>query len=152
MGPFSYLTCIMAFFIPFTCIHSLCQFYSNSSPVLFTKNNKLRNERKDNFSVCTAYSCFSLSRYIKGGRKSYTYTIAFCTGCTSSFYVLFVIAFLSFFLLPLFSFSSTPILRRKKMFAPENGVGGGGGMRGDWLNPPPPSDYGHGTNVSYSLR
>ena len=76
-------------------------------------------------------------------------------GCTSSFYVLFTIAFLSFFLLPLFSFSSTPILRRKKLFAPENGGGGGGGGGGgvgrDWLNTPPPSVYGPGTNVSYSL-
>ena len=50
MGPFKrYLhICIMAFFISFPCV-TLCQFYSVTSPVLFTKNNKLSNERKDNF-------------------------------------------------------------------------------------------------------
>ena len=41
------VTCIMAFFISFhsTCV-TLCQVYSITSPVFFTKSNKLRNERK----------------------------------------------------------------------------------------------------------
>ena len=38
----------MAFFIPFTCI-ALSQFYSITSPVLFTKNNKIWNEKKEDF-------------------------------------------------------------------------------------------------------
>ena len=38
----------MAFFIPLTC-DTLCQFYSITSPVLFTKNNKLLHQRKEDF-------------------------------------------------------------------------------------------------------
>ena len=34
----------------------LCQFYSITSPVLFTKNNKLWNKAKGNFSACMASS------------------------------------------------------------------------------------------------
>ena len=60
-------TCIMPFFIPLTCIR-LCQFYSITSLVLFIKNYKLWNERKDVFWTS---GCFSLSRYIKGSRKWY---------------------------------------------------------------------------------
>ena len=49
MGLFkNYVTCIVAFFIPFTCA-TLCEFYSIASPVLFTKNNKLWDERKQIF-------------------------------------------------------------------------------------------------------
>ena len=40
-----YVTCIMTFFIPSTCV-KFCLFYSNTSPVLFTKN-KLWNERRE---------------------------------------------------------------------------------------------------------
>ena len=37
MGPFKkYVTCIMAFFTPFNFV-TLCQLYSITSPVLFTK-------------------------------------------------------------------------------------------------------------------
>ena len=66
MGSFKkYVTCIMAFFIPFhsTCI-TLCQFYYIASPVLLTKNKKLWNERKEEF----LYK-WLLRRYIKGSRK-----------------------------------------------------------------------------------
>ena len=43
-----YVTCMMTFFIQFICV-TLCQFYSATSPVLFTKNEKLWNERKEYF-------------------------------------------------------------------------------------------------------
>ena len=47
MGSFKeYVTCMIAFFIPFTCV-TLCQFHPILSSVLFTKNNKLWNERKE---------------------------------------------------------------------------------------------------------
>ena len=52
-------TCIMPFFIPLTCI-THCQYYSITSLVLFTKNSKLWNERKD-----------VLPHYIKGSREWY---------------------------------------------------------------------------------
>ena len=46
MGPFDkYVICIMAFFIPFTCV-TLCQFYSITSSLSF-KKNKPWNERKE---------------------------------------------------------------------------------------------------------
>ena len=50
MGPFKkYVTCIMAFFTPMTSVR-LFQFYSMTSPVFFsTKNNKLWDERKEDF-------------------------------------------------------------------------------------------------------
>ena len=49
MGSFKkYVTCIIAFFIPFISV-TLRQFYSFSSPVLFTKNTKLWTERKEDF-------------------------------------------------------------------------------------------------------
>ena len=49
MGRFKkYLTCIMTFFFPFTCV-SFSQFYSITFPVLFTKNSKLWNKRKEDF-------------------------------------------------------------------------------------------------------
>ena len=41
-------TYIMPFLIPLTCV-TLCQFYSITSRVLFTKKNKLWNERKEVF-------------------------------------------------------------------------------------------------------
>ena len=56
----------MAFFIPFLCV-TLFQFFSITSPVLFKKNKKLWKERREDF----LYGCFSLSRYIKGDRKSH---------------------------------------------------------------------------------
>ena len=43
-----YVTCIMVFFIPFIQF-TLCQLYSFTSRVLFTKNNKLWNEKKKIF-------------------------------------------------------------------------------------------------------
>ena len=40
MGPLKkYVTCIMVFFTPFNVV-TLSQFYSNASPVLFTKLHK----------------------------------------------------------------------------------------------------------------
>ena len=49
MGSFKkYLTCIITFFIPRIRV-TLFQFYSTTSPVLFTKNNKLWNQWKDDF-------------------------------------------------------------------------------------------------------
>ena len=54
MGAFKkYVTCIMAFFIPFTFV-ALCQCYYITSPVLFTKINKLWNKRKEDFFVYMA--------------------------------------------------------------------------------------------------
>ena len=41
-----YVTCKVAFYVSFTQV-TLCQFYSFTSAVLFTKNNKLWNERKN---------------------------------------------------------------------------------------------------------
>ena len=52
-----YVTCIMAFFIPSTLV-TACQFNSITSPVLFTKSNKLWNLWKRRFSV---YMTASLS-------------------------------------------------------------------------------------------
>ena len=49
MGLFKrYVTCIIVFFTPFTFV-KLCKFYSITSPVFFTKNKKLQNERKEDF-------------------------------------------------------------------------------------------------------
>ena len=49
MGSFKkYLTCITTFFIPLTRVTPF-QFYFTTSPVLFTKNNKLWNQWKDDF-------------------------------------------------------------------------------------------------------
>ena len=51
-----YVTCIMAFSISLTCF-ALGQFYSITSPVLFTKSNKLWNEkRKDFFYIAVSGS------------------------------------------------------------------------------------------------
>ena len=65
---------MMAFFIPFTCV-TLCQFYSITSPVLFTKNNKLWNERKEDFLYTWLLQRITLYQ----GRKKIAYldTIAF---------------------------------------------------------------------------
>ena len=64
MGPFKKcVTCIMAIFTPFNFI-ILCRFHSTPSFVSFTKN--LLNERQEAFYI---YGCFSISRYINGGRK-----------------------------------------------------------------------------------
>ena len=70
MGPFKkYVTCIMTFFIPFTYV-TLCQFYSITFPLLITKINKLWNKRKKHF----LYIWFTVSCYVKVGRKSYLST------------------------------------------------------------------------------
>ena len=56
-----YATCIMTFFIPLTFI-ILCQFYSITSPALFTKHNKVLNEKKEDFfayMAATAYHVIS---------------------------------------------------------------------------------------------
>ena len=58
----------IAFFIPFIWV-TLCQFYSCTTPVAYTKKSKLRTERKGDFLY--AYGCFRVSCYVKGGRKSY---------------------------------------------------------------------------------
>ena len=48
MAPFKkYGTCMMTFFIHLC--HTLSQFYPITSPVFFTKNNELWNERKNFF-------------------------------------------------------------------------------------------------------
>ena len=47
-GAIQNVTCLTAFFIPLTYV-IFCQFYSITSPVLFTKN-KLWNDRKQGFS------------------------------------------------------------------------------------------------------
>ena len=53
----------MAFFIPFysTCA-TLCQFYSISSPALFTKNKRLWNHRKEHFLYIWLLQCITLKR------------------------------------------------------------------------------------------
>ena len=48
---------------------TLREFYFITSPVLFTKNNKLWNHRKEDF-FCT-YGCFSVSSYIKESKISH---------------------------------------------------------------------------------
>ena len=59
----------MALFIPWTIV-TLYQFYSITSPVLFTKNYKLYDiERKEDF-FCV-WLVQRVSRYIKGDRKSH---------------------------------------------------------------------------------
>ena len=66
MEPFKkYVTCIMAFCIPLTCV-TLPQFHSFTSLVLFSKNNKLWNEKKKDFG----YMAASAYHVIKVGRKS----------------------------------------------------------------------------------
>ena len=63
MGSFKkYVTCVMAFFTTFNFVR-LCQLYSITSPVLFTKLNltkKLYNERKEVFGI---YGCINVNRY-----------------------------------------------------------------------------------------
>ena len=54
---------------PFHVIH-FCQFYSTTFLVLFTKTKKLQNERKEDFFAYMV-GRFSLSLYIKGGRRSH---------------------------------------------------------------------------------
>ena len=56
-----YVTCIMAFRIQFTNV-TFCQFYSITSPVVFTKNNKLWNKRKDNFLYIWLLQCIKSCR------------------------------------------------------------------------------------------
>ena len=49
MGPFKkYVTCLIAFFTPFNFV-TLCQFYSFTSPVLFTKLHEeiIESEKED---------------------------------------------------------------------------------------------------------
>ena len=54
-----YVTSIMAFFIPFTCV-TLCQFYSITSHVLFTKTTNYGMREKKIFCI---YSCFGISHH-----------------------------------------------------------------------------------------
>ena len=64
MRPFKrYVTCFMAFLIPFTRV-TLCQFHSTTSTVLL----KIANYRMRKNIFCI-YGCFSESRYFKGGRN-----------------------------------------------------------------------------------
>ena len=57
MAPFKkYGTCMMTFFIHLC--HTLSQFYPITSPVFFTKNNELWNERKIFFFVFMAASAY----------------------------------------------------------------------------------------------
>ena len=59
-----YDTCTMAFFVPLTCV-TRSQFYYITSLVLFTKNNKLWNERKEDFFVYMAASAYHISREVE---------------------------------------------------------------------------------------
>ena len=62
MGLFKkYVTCIMAFRIQFTNV-IFCQFYSITSPVVFIKDNKLWNKRKDNFLYIWLLQCINSSQ------------------------------------------------------------------------------------------
>ena len=56
-----YVTCIVTFFIPFTSA-SHCQFNSVTFPVLFPKNNKLFNERKEYFLYMWLLQCITFYR------------------------------------------------------------------------------------------
>ena len=62
MGRFkTYVTCIlMAFFTSFTFV-KLCQFYSITSSVLFTKTKNLYNERKEDFLHIWLYQRIALN-------------------------------------------------------------------------------------------
>ena len=52
--------------ISFHLCHTLCQFYSIASLVLFTRNNKLWNERKEGFFICMAASAnHFISKYVE---------------------------------------------------------------------------------------
>ena len=59
-----YVTCIMTFFIPFTSI-SRCQLNSVTYPVLFTKNNKLWNERQEYFLYIWLLQCNIISKEVE---------------------------------------------------------------------------------------
>ena len=64
-----YVTCIMQFFTSFNYLPHFVNFTLTLSwCYLLNFTKKLQNERKEDFFV---YGCFSLSRYIKGGKKSY---------------------------------------------------------------------------------
>ena len=65
MGTFKkYVACMMALFIPFTCV-TLCQLYSITSPVLL----KISNYGMRKTKIFCIYGYFLISRFIKGGRK-----------------------------------------------------------------------------------
>ena len=60
-----YVTCIRAFFIPLTSVkHS--QFYPITSLVLFTKNNKLWNEHKEDVYVAASVYHVILKESLSG--------------------------------------------------------------------------------------
>ena len=65
---------------------TLCQFYFIASPVLFTKNKKLWNERKEDFFVCIAASAYRVVS--KEGENRIMDTIAFLDthGCMNNPY------------------------------------------------------------------
>ena len=63
MRPFKkYVACIMALLTPFIFV-KLSNFYSVTSPVLFTKNKKLWNERKDDFLHIWLFQRITLYRW-----------------------------------------------------------------------------------------
>ena len=69
MGPFKkYVTCTMAFFTPCDYLPHILNF-TLTRPLCYSLNvtKKLQSERKEDVFV---YGCFSLSRYIRGGKKS----------------------------------------------------------------------------------
>ena len=60
----------MTFFTQYN-LDTVCQFYSNTSPVLFA----IEWEKRRFFAYM--YDYFSVSRYIKGGKKSQLLTVEF---------------------------------------------------------------------------
>ena len=57
-------------YYPFTQV-TLCQFYSFTFPVKGFSSLKIRNYGMREKKIFCIIGCFSVSRYIKGGRKSY---------------------------------------------------------------------------------
>ena len=82
MGLFKkYVTCTMTFFTPFTFVKP-CQFYSSTSPILFTKNDKLWNERKENLLYIWLFQPISLyqrrQKIISLGTIEFFFLSGFC--------------------------------------------------------------------------
>ena len=75
MEPFKTdVNCIMAFFIPLACV-TLSQFYSIISLVLFTRNNKLWNERKEDFLInMTASAYHVISKEVESAHNDFDWS------------------------------------------------------------------------------
>ena len=59
---------VMAFFTQFSLV-TLCQFHSNTSPLLFVTS--LRNYRMREKKIFCIYGSFNVSHYYKVGKKSH---------------------------------------------------------------------------------